>query len=163
MLIQGSVQSLAAIVGAAQGAVEVTRQALDRKRPITYVNYEAAADAPSVQMWFAEATHLVETAQLHLREIGTALDGVPETQPMPWLERARLRMHERSAQEKSRAGVEKLLDVVGGSAFALSNPLQRLWRDISVMSRHTALNAPIIVEDYSRAVLDVHPSVTLLY
>jgi hypothetical protein len=31
------------------------------------------------------------------------------------------------------------------------------------MSRHTALNAPIIVEDYSRAVLDVHPSVTLLY
>lgn len=163
MLIQGSVQSLAAIVGAAQGAVEVTRQALDKKRPITYVNYEAAADAPSVQMWFAEATHLIETAQLHLREIGTALDGVPETQPMPWLERARLRMHERSAQEKSRAGVEKLLDVVGGSAFALSNPLQRLWRDISVMSRHTALNAPIIVEDYSRAVLDVHPSVTLLY
>ncbi|CQR65739.1 acyl-CoA dehydrogenase family protein [Streptomyces leeuwenhoekii] len=163
MLIQGSVQSLAAIVGAAQGAVEVTRQALDKKRPITYVNYAAAADAPSVQMWFAEATHLIETAQLHLREIGTALDGVPETQPMPWLERARLRMHERSAQEKSRAGVEKLLDVVGGSAFALSNPLQRLWRDISVMSRHTALNAPIIVEDYSRAVLDVHPSVTLLY
>lgn len=163
MLIQGSVQSLAAIVGAARGAVEVTRQALDKKRPITYVNYAAAADAPSVQMWFAEATHLIETAQLHLREIGTALDGVPETQPMPWLERARLRMHERSAQEKSRAGVEKLLDVVGGSAFALSNPLQRLWRDISVMSRHTALNAPIIVEDYSRAVLDVHPSVTLLY
>ncbi|MYS84070.1 acyl-CoA dehydrogenase family protein [Embleya scabrispora] len=163
MLIQGSAQSLAAIVGAAQGALEVTRQTLDKKRPITYVNYEAAVDAPSVQMWFGEAAHLIETSALHLREIGAALDGIPETQPMPWAERARIRMHQRSAHEKARAGVEKLLDVVGGSAFALSNPLQRLWRDISVMSRHTALNAPIILEDYSRATLDIHPSVTLLY
>ncbi|MGC0421417.1 acyl-CoA dehydrogenase family protein [Embleya sp. AB8] len=163
MLIQGSAQSLAAIVGAAEGALEVTRQALAKKRPITYVNYEAAVDAPSVQMWFGEAAHLIETARLHLTEIGAALDGIPETQPMPWEERARLRMHQRSAHEKSRAGVEKLLDVVGGSAFALSNPLQRLWRDISVMSRHTALNSPIILEDYSRATLDIHPSVTLLY
>ncbi|MCQ9134478.1 MULTISPECIES: acyl-CoA dehydrogenase family protein [Streptomyces] len=163
MLIQGSAQSLAAIVGAAQGALEVTRAALDKKRPITYVNYEAAVDAPSVQLWFAEAAHLIESAQLHLREIGASLDGIPETQPVPWAERARIRMHQKSAQEKSRAGVEKLLDVVGGSAFALSNPLQRLWRDIAVMSRHTALNAPIIIEDYSRALLDIHPSVTLLY
>ncbi|MEU0940399.1 MULTISPECIES: acyl-CoA dehydrogenase family protein [unclassified Embleya] len=163
MLLQGSAQSLAAIVGAAEGALEVTRQALAKKRPITYVNYEAAVDAPSVQMWFGEAAHLIETSRLHLTEIGRALDGIPETQPMPWEERARLRMHQRSAHEKARAGVEKLLDVVGGSAFALSNPLQRLWRDISVMSRHTALNAPIILEDYSRATLDIHPSVTLLY
>ncbi|MFF2331328.1 MULTISPECIES: acyl-CoA dehydrogenase family protein [unclassified Streptomyces] len=163
MLIQGSAQSLAAIVGAALGAVEVTRQTLDKKRPITYVNYEAASDAPSVQMWFAEATHLIETAHLHLVEVGKSLDGKSETDTMPWAERARIRMHERSAQEKSRAGVEKLLDVVGGSAFALSNPLQRLWRDIAVMSRHNALNAPIILEDYSRALLDVHPAVTLLY
>lgn len=163
MLLQGSLQSLAAIVGAAQGALEVAREALNKKRPIAYVNYEAAVDAPSVKMWFAEAAHLIETAHLHLREVGRTLDGVPETQPMPWEKRARLRMHQRSAQEKSRAGVEKLLDAVGGTAFALSNPLQRLWRDISVMSRHTALNAPIILEDYSRAVLDVRPSVTLLY
>ncbi|MGW9210573.1 acyl-CoA dehydrogenase family protein [Embleya sp. NPDC055664] len=163
MLVQGSAQSLAAIVGAARGALEVTRGALDKKRPITYVNYEAAMDAPSVQMWFGEATHLVETAELHLREIGRSLDGIPETAPMPWAERARLRMHQRSAQEKSRAAVERMLDVVGGSSFALSNPLQRLWRDISVMSRHTALNAPIILEDYSRAALDIHPAVTLLY
>ncbi|MEU3611686.1 acyl-CoA dehydrogenase family protein [Streptomyces sp. NPDC006872] len=163
MLVQGSTQSLAAIVGAAQGALEVTRQLLDKKRPITYVNYEAAADAPSVQIWFAEATHLVETAQMHLREIGDTFDGVPEIDPMPWVDRARARMHQRSAQEKSREAVEKLLDIVGGSAFALSNPLQRLWRDISVMSRHTALNAPIILEDYSRALLEVRPSVTLLY
>ncbi|MGW2047473.1 acyl-CoA dehydrogenase family protein [Streptomyces sp. NPDC001858] len=163
MLVQGSTQSLAAIVGAAQGALEVTRQLLDKKRPITYVNYEAAVDAPSVQLWFAEATHLVESARLHLREIGDTFDGVPEIDPMPWVDRARARMHQRSAQEKSREAVEKLLDIVGGSAFALSNPLQRLWRDISVMSRHTALNAPIILEDYSRALLEVRPSVTLLY
>ncbi|MEI5100450.1 hypothetical protein RB200_20335 [Streptomyces sp. PmtG] len=163
MLIQGSAQSLAAIVGAAQGALEVTKQILDKGRPITYANFERAMDAPSVQMWYGEAAHLIETAGLHLREVGAALDGIPETQQVPWADRARIRMHEKSAQEKSRAGVEKLLDAVGGSAFALSNPLQRLWRDISVMSRHNALNAPLILEDYSRAVLDVHPAVTLLY
>ncbi|MEW2530484.1 acyl-CoA dehydrogenase family protein [Streptomyces sp. NPDC047071] len=163
MLIQGSAQSLAAIVGAAHGALEVTKAHLDKGRPITYANFERAADAPSVQMWFGEAAHLIETAQLHLTEVGRALDGIPETQQMPWADRARIRMHEKSAQEKSRAGVEKLLDAVGGSAFALSNPLQRLWRDIAVMSRHNALNAPLILEDYSRAVLDVHPAVTLLY
>ncbi|SEG91841.1 Acyl-CoA dehydrogenase [Actinacidiphila yanglinensis] len=163
MLTQGAAQSLAAAVGAARGALEVTRKVLDSKRPITYVTYAAAADAPSVQMWFAEASHLVETAEMHLREVGKALDGVGETDPVPWVERARIRMHERSAQEKSRAAVEKMLDVVGGSAFALSNPLQRLWRDIAVMSRHNALNAPIILEDYSRALLDLQPAVTLVY
>jgi alkylation response protein AidB-like acyl-CoA dehydrogenase len=163
MLIQGSTQSLAAIVGAAQGAVDATREFLDKKRPISYANHEAAVDSPAVQIAFAEATHLVEAAKLHLTEIGAAFDGIPEVQPMPWLDRARLRMHEKSAHEKARAGVDRLLDVEGGSAFALSNPLQRFWRDTAVMSRHNALNAPIIVEDYGRALLGVRPSSTWLY
>lgn len=162
-VIQGSAQSLAAIVGAAQGALEYTRQTLDKKRSISYTTYAAAADAPSVQMWFAEATHLIETAHLHLMEVGAGLNGVPGAQPVPWVERARIRRHQVSAHEKARAGVEKLLDVVGGSSFALSNPLQRIWRDMAVGSRHNAMNAPIIAEDYGRALLDVRPAVTILY
>ncbi|MFS8204677.1 acyl-CoA dehydrogenase family protein [Streptomyces sp. CWNU-52B] len=162
-LTQGSAQSLAALVGAAQGAVEAARELLDKRRGINYTVYEAAVDAPSVQMAFAEGVHLIETAALHLREVGATLDGIPETTPLPWIVRASARMHERSAQEKARAGVEKLIDAVGASAFSLSNPLQRLWRDIAVMSRHTSTNGPAILEDYSRAVLDIHPSVTLLY
>lgn len=162
-LIQGSAQSLAATVGAAQGALEYTREVLGKGRSISFTTYAAASDAASVQLWFAEATHLIETARLHLAEVGRSLDGVPGAQPVSWAERARIRRHEVSAHEKARAGVEKLIDIVGGSAFAAASPLQRFWRDMAVASRHNAVNAPIIAEDYGRALLNVRPTVTLIY
>jgi len=45
--------------------------------------------------------------------------------------------------------VEKLLDVHGAS-FALTSPLQRFRRDLSVGTRHPQFNPFITTEDYGR-------------
>jgi 3-hydroxy-9,10-secoandrosta-1,3,5(10)-triene-9,17-dione monooxygenase len=162
-VIRGSLQSLAALVGAALGALDLVRAALDKKKPVSYTTYAAAVDSPAVRHWFAEATHLIDTAVLHMTHAGEKLDAVPHNQPVPWVERARIRAHLASCLARTREGLDKLLDVAGAGGFALANPVQRHWRDVNVGSRHNALNAPTIFEDYSRALLDVRPTVTLLY
>ncbi|MDH2430800.1 acyl-CoA dehydrogenase family protein [Sphaerisporangium sp. TRM90804] len=162
-VIKGSLQSLAALVGAAQGALDTTREILAKGRPITFTTYTSSADSPAVQLRFAEAAHLIDTAVLHMLHAGEALDGIDPAAPVPWVERSRVRAHMASALGRAREGVDKLLDVAGASGFALSNPLQRYWRDLNVGSRHNSLNAPIIFEDYSRALLDIRPSVTWIH
>jgi alkylation response protein AidB-like acyl-CoA dehydrogenase len=162
-VMRGSLQSLAALVGAAQGALDTVTAALAKRRPISLTTYSAAVDSPTVQIWYAEAAHLIDSAKLHMMHAGVEIDRFALEEPVPWVERARIRCHLASALGRAREGVDKLLDVAGASGFALSNPLQRYWRDLNVGSRHNAFNAPIIIEEYSRALLELRPSVTLTY
>ena len=162
-VMRGTLQSMAALVGAAQGALDTVTEALAKRRPISLTTYAAAVDSPTVQHWFAEAAHLIDTAVLHMLHAGEAIDKFALEEPVPWVERARIRTHMASSLARAREGVDKLLDVAGASGFVLSNPLQRYWRDLSVGSRHNAFNAPIIFEEYSRALLSLRPSVTLTY
>ncbi|BBC29264.1 hypothetical protein SGFS_005580 [Streptomyces graminofaciens] len=157
----GSLLSLSSVVGAARGALDVVTEALTRKkRPISTTPYESVTDSPVMRMRYAEAKHLVDSAVLHMRHAAERLDGRAHDEPTPWVERAEIRMHMASALQHARQGVEKLLDVNGASSFRLSDPLQRYWRDLAIGSRHTALNQPIILEDYSLALWGVRPSVT---
>jgi alkylation response protein AidB-like acyl-CoA dehydrogenase len=162
-VIRGSLQSLAALVGAAQGALDTAREMLAKKQPITFTTYTSSSDSPAVRLRFAEATHLVDTAVLHMMHAGETLDAIGHGEPVPWVERTRIRAHLASSLARAREGVDTLLDVAGASGFALSNPLQRYWRDLNVGSRHNSLNAPIIFEDYSLALLDIRPSVTWVH
>ncbi|GLF93263.1 acyl-CoA dehydrogenase family protein [Streptomyces yaizuensis] len=150
VLVKGNLHSLSALVGAARGVWDEVRRALDKGRQIAYSTYDNAADSPAVRLWFAEATHLLETATLHLRAAADGLDRAGG-QELERAERARLRMHSASALECSRRGTQRLLDIAGTSAFAKSNPIQRYWRDLETGSRHAMLNHPVIVEDYSRS------------
>lgn len=162
-IIAGSAQSLAGMIGSAEGALELTRDILAKKPKITFTTLDSMLDSSAVQIWFAEASHLIDTAVLHMEFAANALSSVGPGDPVPWVERARIRMHLTSAQQKAREGIEKLLDIVGGRAFARSNPLQRYWRDLAVIGRHNSLNAPVVVEDYSRALLDIRPSITIIH
>jgi len=40
------------------------------------------------------------------------------------------------------------MDVGGASAFAMSSPLQRVWRDIALASRHAFVNTSQSLELY---------------
>jgi hypothetical protein len=51
------------------------------------------------------------------------------------------------------AGRGKLLDLSGLTGFALTNPLQRRWRDIAVGTRHPQFNPYLAEEDYGRVPL----------
>jgi 3-hydroxy-9,10-secoandrosta-1,3,5(10)-triene-9,17-dione monooxygenase len=52
-----------------------------------------------------------------------------------------------------RDAVERLLNVQGASAFAESNPLQRVWRDIEMASRHGLVAGEIPHEIFGRALV----------
>src|SRR3546814_16007723 len=56
-----------------------------------------------------------------------------------------------------RGAGNRLMDVAGPGAFALSNPLQRSWRDLCVGTRHNALSSHLSLELYGRAIAG-HPS-----
>jgi alkylation response protein AidB-like acyl-CoA dehydrogenase len=158
----GILVSLSALIGATQGALDHTRELLAKGEPITHTIYQNKADSPAMQLAFAEATHLVDTAFLHLRFAAQELEqehasGVA----LSWTGRTRVRMHLASAIQRARESFEKLLDIGGASSFASTNPLQRHWRDFAIGSRHALLNIPISLEDYSRALLDITPTVTI--
>ena len=61
-----------------------------------------------------------------------------------------------------RSAADRLMDVAGPGAFATASPLQRHWRDLSLGSRHTALNAMLSAELYGRALLGQPSNLNLL-
>ena len=54
------------------------------------------------------------------------------------------------------------MDVAGPAAFAISSPLQRLWRDLSLGARHNAVNARLSMELYGRALLGRESNIDLI-
>ena len=65
-------------------------------------------------------------------------------------EQAMLDGKEGKAKQKA---MDLLLDVQGAGAFALANPMQRIWRDFSIASRH-GLSVPGLKDEiYGRALL----------
>ncbi|MGM1059432.1 acyl-CoA dehydrogenase family protein [Saccharothrix sp. Mg75] len=163
ILIKGNLHSLSSLVGAAMGALDLVAAKLAEHKPLAFSIYERAVDSTSVQHQFTEATHLVDTAVLHMLHVAEGFDAVKEGEDATPAERARLRMHMVTSLQRAREAVQLLLDLGGTSGFAQANPLQRYWRDLEIGSRHTALNRPMIVEDYARSLLDLGRPVSLLF
>ena len=55
-----------------------------------------------------------------------------------------------------------MVSVGGGSAFAEAVSIQRMWRDMSVASRHGMLSAGPNLEMYGRALLGTEGNITPL-
>ncbi|MFI7314687.1 acyl-CoA dehydrogenase family protein [Streptomyces hygroscopicus] len=163
VLIKGNLHSLSSLVGAARGALDVVRDKLEEHKPLAFSTYSRAIDSLSVQQEFAEATHLIDTGMLHMLAVADGFDAVPEGEDATPEERARLRMHMVSSLERCRAAMQRLLDLAGTSGFAQTHPVQRYWRDLEIGSRHTALNRPMIFEDYARSLLGTGAPVSLLF
>ncbi|MFJ5116079.1 acyl-CoA dehydrogenase family protein [Streptomyces sp. NPDC088551] len=159
-LVKGNLHSLSALVGAAQGGLDIVGRSLEKGRPIAYSTYRRSADSPVIQHLFTEATHLVDTASLHMLHVADVFDSLLPGEELARVERARARMHSATALSRAREGMQKLLDVAGTSGFAHANVLQSYWRDLEVGSRHAMLGLPMIVEDYGRALLGAGPTIT---
>jgi len=165
-LVQGNTHSLSSLVGAARGALDLVREQLDKRKPLSYTTYAHAVDSPAVQLWFAEAAHLVDTAVLHMLAIADQFDAHFAAHPhteLPWEERARIRMHQATSLQRAKEAMQKMLDIAGTSGFALANPIQQYWRDLEIGSRHGMLYQPAIVEDYSRSLLGIGPTISLYH
>jgi len=78
------------------------------------------------------------------------------------LTRARVRADAGYTVEKITQAIDKLLFAHGSAGFADTSPLQRIWRDAAVASRHAVVLPPIGYELYGKALLGVKNDVTPL-
>jgi alkylation response protein AidB-like acyl-CoA dehydrogenase len=146
----GVAAMLAPLVGATRGAWEDVRQVLAGGKAPYGSRFDRIADSTLGRFWFTEATHLVESAEWHLRRVAEAVDAGGAVSVA---QRAELRTHLTTSAQQCRQAVEKLLDLGGMSGFTLSSPLQRRWRDVAVGTRHPQFNAYLAEEDYGRVLL----------
>lgn len=149
------VATLVPVVGLAKAALDLTLERITaRPKPMTYTFYADTTKSPATQSAMSRATWLIETALEQTRATADALDAQALTaRPFPALERAAFAMRSAQAHRMCRAGVDLLLDVQGAGSFALNNPLQRIWRDMHVASRH-GLSVPGMKEEmYGRTLL----------
>jgi alkylation response protein AidB-like acyl-CoA dehydrogenase len=133
-----------------------------QKKPMMLTAYTRQADAPSVQLAIADATALIDTARLHVfRSVDdldrAARDGVR----LDRTTRARVRMDVGYAAKRLRDAVDMLLTVSGAGSFAEANPLQRIWRDLEMASRHVQANTNLSRELYGRALLGIEEKAIL--
>jgi alkylation response protein AidB-like acyl-CoA dehydrogenase len=149
------VSGIAPLLGVAQAALDLVAPIMATRRPpqSTHANL---AEVPAARETFAQASLLVEDAyQRALRIAGRADDLRSGEYELTAVEEAQMRVELISSVRQCRHAVELLLDLHGSSGFALSNPLQRMWRDLAVGSRHGALTPYVAAEDYARRLVDV--------
>jgi alkylation response protein AidB-like acyl-CoA dehydrogenase len=144
----------APVLGLAQAALELTLERINKGKPIAYSIYDDARRAPSLQLELAQAATLVETAVLHVRRwCDDIADAARAGEELPFVKRAQMRMDLGYAMRCCREAIGLLLNVQGASAFAEANPIQRIWRDLEMASRHGLLAGEIPHEIYGRALV----------
>lgn len=149
-------------LGLAQAALELVLEKAP-KRSISYTFYETQTEAPTVQLAVAEASMLIDSAHLHAYRAAADIDGAAHAGTYPdYHARARVRMDTGWAIQQARAAIRVLVSAHGASSFAESSPLQRIWRDSEVASRHAVINPSISAEVYGRSLLGLTDGVTAL-
>lgn len=145
----------APVLGMAQAALELTRERINKSpKAIAYSFYDDLRKAPSMQRELAEAATLIETAVLHVRRwCDDIAEAARAGEELPFTKRAQMRMDLGYAMARCREAVGLLLNVQGASAFAEANPIQRVWRDLEMASRHGLLAGEVPQEIYGRALV----------
>jgi alkylation response protein AidB-like acyl-CoA dehydrogenase len=155
------VTTVGPVLGMAEAALEHTLEILGKGKSIGASSYRNAIDSPSVQFNVADAAALIDTARLHsLRAVDDVARGISDGAQLDLATRARIRMDVGVAARSAREAADLLLNVGGARGFALSNPVQRIWRDLETASRHPMLSTDLGREIYARSLLGIDEQVT---
>ena len=79
---------------------------------------------------------------------------------MDYISRARVRGIVGYAARLIREAIDALMSIGGASGFADSSPLQRMWRDASIATRHALLATDPSLEIYGRALVGAEGNIT---
>jgi alkylation response protein AidB-like acyl-CoA dehydrogenase len=135
---------LAAVaVGAAAGAIEDfidgTTGRLTRGS-VTGGN-NRMAEFPTIQIKVAEAEASVDAARtILLRDLRTIAEEVRQHGEASVKQRVLNRRGQVFAVKLAVQAADLLNGATGGNGLALSNPVQRAWRDVNAVARHVSLN-----------------------
>jgi alkylation response protein AidB-like acyl-CoA dehydrogenase len=150
------------ILGLGRAAVEFVRQKAN-SRTIAYTFFEKQSSSVAFQLQLAEAALMVDTAHFHAYRAADDIDEAAVRGVYPdMLTRARVRADTGYVVEKITQAIDKLLFAHGSAGFADSSPLQRIWRDAAVASRHAVVLPPVGYELFGKALLGVENTITPL-
>ena len=157
-----SLMNASPLPGLAQSALEHTLKQVPEK-PVTYTTYAKGKDAPTHQIDIGRAAEKVQTARLHMASIADMIDSAAaEGRELSYLEKAQARMAAGVMGKTARDAVDHLLDACGASVFMRTNPVQRIWRDVAVASRHGYFLNTTVAQMYGGALLGGNQIATLL-
>ena len=150
------------ILGLGRAALEFVRQKAN-SRTIAYTFFEKQSASVAFQLQVAEAAMMIDTAHFHAYRAADDIDGAAVRGVYPdMLTRARVRADTGYVVEKITQAIDKLLFAHGSAGFADVSPLQRIWRDAAVASRHAVVLPPIGYELLGKALLGVENNITPL-
>jgi alkylation response protein AidB-like acyl-CoA dehydrogenase len=150
------------ILGLGRAALEFVRQKAS-SRTIAYTFFEKQSSSVAFQLQLADAAMMIDTAHFHAYRAADDIDGAAARGVyLDLLTRARVRADTGYTVEKITQAIDKLLFAHGSAGFADTSPLQRIWRDAAVASRHAVVLPPIGYELYGKALLGVKNNVTPL-
>jgi 3-hydroxy-9,10-secoandrosta-1,3,5(10)-triene-9,17-dione monooxygenase len=149
-------------LGLAQAALDYVIEK-GHKRGIAYSEYELQRDAPTFQLAIAKAATLVDTAHLFAYRAAADIDDAAKVgRVMTYAERARVRNDTGHAAESAREAIRVLCSAHGASSFAEASPMQRMWRDSEIASRHAVVAPEISALIYGRALMGFTEGVSFL-
>lgn len=152
----------APVLGMANAALEMTRERMSTGgKRIAYSVYDDVRRSPAMQVQMAEAASLIAIGNTVVKGwCDRIVSSASALQELSFDERAGMRAELGLAMRNCRDGVDLLLSVQGASAFAESNPIQRVWRDIETATRHGLLSPEVPLEIYGRALFEDYPALS---
>ena len=149
-------------LGLGRRALQLVKEHAAHK-PVSYTYYSAQSDSVAFQLQIAEAAMLIDTAHLHAQRAAEDIDSAARRGAYPdELGRARVRADAGWVLDHITKAIDILMSAHGGSSFAETNPLQRIWRDSAVAARD-AITMPIVnYEIYGKALLGRDDQITPL-
>ena len=133
------------------------------QRSIAYTSFQKQTDSVTFQLQIADAAVKIDTAYLLGYQAAADIDEAAARGVYPdYLTRARIRAYTGSAIRHITEAIDILLTAHGAGSFALSSPLQRIWRDSNTAARHAVILPPVSEEVYGKVLLGLENTVTPL-
>jgi len=152
---------LAPMLGAAAALLEGIARAMPNRRIVGWT-YASQSGSEALLGMAGRAAMEIDSAWLHVRRAAAMLDETAQRRVLTGYDKAQVQADCGYAMELLRAAGNRLMDVAGPGAFALASPLQRLWRDLSVGTRHNALSGHLSLELYGRAITGLPSNIAML-
>jgi alkylation response protein AidB-like acyl-CoA dehydrogenase len=152
---------LAAVaVGAAQGALEdyLAQTSQRTTRGAVAGANRRMAEFPTIQLRVADATASVDAARLILlRDLQTIAHKMREKGIIDIEDRITARRGQAFSVSLAIRAAEALNASTGGNGLAMSNSVQRAWRDANAVGRHISLNWDTVGTMYGQLALGLDP------
>lgn len=133
------------------------------QRAIAYTSFQKQTDSVAFQLQIAEAAVKIDTAHLLAFQAADDIDEAAAQNVYPdYMRRARIRAYSGAAIRHITEAIDVLLSAHGAGSFALSSPLQRMWRDSNTAARHAVILPTVSDEVYGKTLLGVENTVTPL-